>query len=431
MKGKLNLFQVAMLRWRSLHPYNAVHVVRFGQPIDAIRLEAALHAELESLKLTGLDLDAGGRCFEWTGGPLRTTLRVVAANGDAAAALSREIERELNAGFAAEGRVEPFRFFAVDEGAGFCFGLAYDHWIAGGDSIVTLMRGLVARYLDAPGYAPSDQVADRRYGPTYLRLFRGNFLALAKSLAGLPRLALSCRRAYRLRYEAPQDGYNAFLFARIDATDRARLDACASAWGITSHDLLLAMLLRALSPLTMRRLESLHRNEIAIASIVNIRRDLGALAAPALAPYLASFRVSHQAPDELPLRELAAAIHAQTALIKYGKRYLQTLAAMAIVGMEWRFLSTLQRQRYFAKHYPVCAGTTPLHVDRIWTDGGVRPRGPDYIRAVSTGPLAPMVLAFTMVGDAINVGITFRTTVFRRDTVDDVAASMLQSIRTL
>jgi hypothetical protein len=431
MKGKLNLFQIAMLRWRALHPYNAVHVVRFAQPIDAAHLEASLREELESLGLTGLDLDASGRRFEWRGGPMRPPLRVIAAGGDAALVLSREIERELNTGFAADGRVEAFRFFAVDAGADFCFGLAYDHWVAGGDSIVALMQGLVARYLGAPVQSAPTQVLDRRYGPTYLRLFQRHSLALLKSLAGLPRLALNCRHAFRPRYAAPQDGYNAFALARIDPADRARLDVCASAWGVTSHDLLLAMLIRALSPFAKRRLEVAGRDEIAIASIVNIRRDFGPPAAAALAPYLASFRVSHRAPDDLPLRELAAAIQAQTALIKHGKRYLQTLVAMGIVGMEWRFMTPRQRQRFFPKHYPVCAGTTPLQVDRIWTGGGVRPRGPDYIRAVSTGPLAPMILAFTMVGDAINVGITYRTTVFHRDAVDDVAASMLQSIRTL
>jgi len=36
-----------------------------------------------------------------------------------------------------------------------------------------------------------------------------------------------------------------------------------------------------------------------------------------------------------------------------------------------------------------------------------------------------------MVGDVINVGISFRTTVFRRDAVDGVAAAMLRTIRTL
>ena len=116
MKGRLNLFQAAMLRWRALHPYNAVHVVHVTPPLDPARLEAAIRRSSQHLGLTGLDLDARTRRYEWIGGAATPTLRVVAGGGDAFAALCREIERELNAGFAAEGRVEPFRFFAVDDG---------------------------------------------------------------------------------------------------------------------------------------------------------------------------------------------------------------------------------------------------------------------------------------------------------------------------
>jgi hypothetical protein len=431
MKGRLNLFQAAILRWRALHPYNSVHAVRVWEPLEAVRLEAALRAQLELLGITGLELDARRRRYEWHGGPATPGLRVIAAASDSLAALSRESERELNAGFAADGRLEPFRFFALEDGEGFYLGLAYDHWVAGGDSIVGLLHGLVTCYLQGPGQTASDGVSARRYGPTYARLLRRQFPACVNALWGLPRLAASCRRAFRPRYAAPQDGYNAVSFTRIGAADRARLDACASAWGITSHDLLLAIVLKGLSPLTMRRLQSPTRNEIAVASIVNIRRDLGEEASAALAPYLASFRVSHRTPDDMPLRDLAAAINGQTSEIKQRKRYLQTLLAMGIAGFEWRFMSPLQRQRFFAKHYPVCAGTTPLSVDPLWNGGAGRAPGLDYLRAVSTGPLSPMVLAFTMVGDVINVGITFRTTVFRRDAVEGIAAAMLQSIRTL
>ena len=45
---------------------------------------------------------------------------------------------------------------------------------------------------------------------------------------------------------------------------------------------------------------------------------------------------------------LNVAVHAQSSRVKAGKRYLQTLIAMGIAGMEWRFLSTPQRQRFFA-----------------------------------------------------------------------------------
>jgi len=431
MKGKLNLFQASMLRWRALHPYNAVHVVRVAHPIDPVRLEATLRGQLEDLGLTGLDLDAGRQRYEWTGGPASATLRVVAGAGDAFSLLCREMERELNAGFAAEGRVDPFRFFAIEDGAEFYLGVAYDHFVAGGDSVVVLLQGMVHRYLEGAGHEAPEQIDARRYGPTYARLFRRQFLACAKAMLGLPWLAASCRHAFRPRFAAPQDGYNALAFVRIDAADRARLEACAKAWSITAHDLLLAILLKGLAPLTARRLQSATRNEIAVASIANIRRDLGAKAATALAPYLASFRIAHPVPDDITLRELAADVHAQSSRIKRGKRYLQTLIALGIAGAEWRFMSTLQRQRYFPKHFPVCAGTTPLSVDPLWAAGSARHPGIDYIRAVSTGPLAPMILAFTMVGDVINVGISFRTTVFRRDAVDGVAAAMLHSIRTL
>ncbi len=37
MRGRLNLFQAAMLRWRELHPYNAVHVAELPGPLDAAR----------------------------------------------------------------------------------------------------------------------------------------------------------------------------------------------------------------------------------------------------------------------------------------------------------------------------------------------------------------------------------------------------------
>ena len=44
MRGKLNLFQATMLRWRELHPYSAVHAVHVAMPLDAVRLEAAIAA---------------------------------------------------------------------------------------------------------------------------------------------------------------------------------------------------------------------------------------------------------------------------------------------------------------------------------------------------------------------------------------------------
>src|SRR5208282_141735 len=48
MQGTLNLFQATMLRWRELHPYNAVHVVVVGQPLQPARLTTCIACVLES-----------------------------------------------------------------------------------------------------------------------------------------------------------------------------------------------------------------------------------------------------------------------------------------------------------------------------------------------------------------------------------------------
>jgi len=46
MKGRLNLFQAAMLRWRASYPYNAVHVAELPGDLDHARLSKAIDDHL-------------------------------------------------------------------------------------------------------------------------------------------------------------------------------------------------------------------------------------------------------------------------------------------------------------------------------------------------------------------------------------------------
>jgi len=421
---RLNLFQAMMLRWRELYPYSAVHAVRVDQPLNATRLESIAAAMLEERGLTGLELDArGGRCA-WHGGPAGSRLHVVPASDDAPASLDSEIERQLNVPFTADGKIDPFRFFAVNAGPSFYLALAYDHVVAGGDSVARLLNAVVDRY---EGATVAAEAAGSPYAPGYARLFWREKRALLAGLGALPRLAADCRRAVRPRYAAPEDGYNAFTRFTIDAAAQATLGRVAAAWKVSQQDLWLAIALLALSPLAAARASSPRRREIALASILNIRHELGSAAADAFGPCLASFRVAHVVPPGVAPRELALAVHAQTDAIKRRKLYLQTLLATALAGFEWRFLSRARRLRFFAKHYPVSAGVTPLNVNALWRRDGRR-EPPPYVRAISTGPLAPMILGVTASGPVLNVGITFRTTVYSRDAVEGVAAGMLAAI---
>ena len=84
--------------------------------------------------------------------------------------------------------------------------------------------------------------------------------------------------------------------------------------------------------------------------------------------------------------------------------------ALAIASLAWRSLDATRRDSLYAKHYPVWAGLTPLGVAGAWDAmtplAGERPL--DYRRGVSTGPLAPIVVAATYTGRALELGVSFR-----------------------
>src|SRR5437868_4823506 len=111
-----------MVRWRELHPYNAVHVVHVSRPLDQGRLEACIRRRLEELGLTGLCLDASSLRYEWAGGATSLIVGFLAGGADPTAVVHAEIERQLNLAFPASGSFDPFRFFVVAEDTSFHLG---------------------------------------------------------------------------------------------------------------------------------------------------------------------------------------------------------------------------------------------------------------------------------------------------------------------
>lgn len=419
-----------MLRWRDTHPYNAVHVVRIDQPLDPVRLQALIDAHLSALGLTGLVLDGARGRYEYTGGRATTQLRVIAGGEDPLRIVRSEMERELNLPFARDGRIDPFRFFAVGVGSSFYLGLVYDHFIAGGDSIVILLKGLLEHYEGkaAPGAAPS---ALELYPPTFRRLMLRHPWRVLRGMRRLWELPASCRRAFRPRYPGVPDPRNAIAYLRLEPPEVESFVGAARAWGVTQNDLLIAMLMQALSPLTEERRGHRRRNELAIASIINLRRDFDNGATTTFGQFLSSFRVSHKVPTGISLQQLAQDVHAETARIRQKKRYFQTLLAMQMSGAIWRYLTPESRANFHCKNYPVWAGTTPLNVNALWTEGGSDTPAPEYLRAVSTGPLAPLVVAVTTAGNVLHVGLSYRTAAFSVENIDRIAARIHQSFQNL
>jgi hypothetical protein len=402
--------------------------VRVDVPLDAARLGRDIDRLFARQGLTGLELDVSGRRFEYRGGPRGESLEVVAGGQEPRLTLQGEMERQLNRPFARAGRIEPLRFFAVDAGEGFHLGLAYDHFVASGDSIIILLAHLVRSHLAVA----ADATPGERwplYPATYRQLLRRHRLLFLRGLRELPALAASCRRGVRPRYPGGLDGYNAVHLMQVDAPEFAATLRFAKRCGVTLNDLMIALLLKALARHIGPRDPGQRRHEIGIASIVNLRGVMGRDARAAFGQFLAAFRVAHPVPPGITLEAIARDVNMQTARVKREELYLQSLLALGLSAVMWPFLSDAQRRAYHAKNYPVWAGTTPLDAGAIW--GQVAERTPlsEYLRAVSTGPLAPLVLASTTAGGMLEIGITYRRTAFAADDIASLAADIQSMIR--
>jgi hypothetical protein len=427
MRGRLNLFQSSMLRWRELHPYCASHVIAIAAPLDETRLRGAIAGVLEACGLTGLHLDARRRRFEFEGGPAAVALEVLESAGasplNVAAA---QIEATINAPFPSTGRFDPFRFFAIRTDDAFLLGVTYDHFIAGGDSIAVLLTDIADRYVAKE--LPALPMLER-YPPTYGRLFVKHAGRFVRGLVSLPGLLAGWRNAIRPHVSNPADGYNGFVHFGVEAAQFARFRTVAKRWDVTLNDLLLALVLRAVAPIASRRHHSGRRTQVALASIANVRDDFQPPATEVFGQFLSSFRVVHPLPGDESIEALARALSAQTRRAKQLKLYLVTLVAMGAATLIWPFAKPDRRQRLYLKYHPVSAGLTPLNVDALRRHG--TSRDGDYLRAASTGPMSPMVVAVTSSGAAARVGITFRTTALTRADVDAVVSSIEHAMDSL
>jgi hypothetical protein len=401
MRGRLNLMQRMMLRFRELHPYSAVHVATLDGSLDEGRLEAVIASQLEAWGLTGLTLDGRRRRYEYLGGPARVHLERVAAGEHPERMLDAEIERQLNLPFPPGPRMKPFRFFVQPGDSDFRFGIVYDHFIAGGDGGEQVDHRIAARYLDArvpAGAAPA------LYPPTYRSLFARRPGLFLHTLLRLPDMAASVKRAYRAPLDT--DTYNTFARIHLAPAESAALRQSARALGVTLNDVLIAALLGALAPYAPERLAAARRRELNVASIVNIRREFGATAQGAFGQFLAALRVAHTVPAGIEPGALARDVHAATERFKRGRLYMRAVVALALAALGWPLLSPLQRRQFFAKHSPAVAGVSLLSVAAPWRDRAVPLRG--YLRAISTGPLTPLVLAPSLTDQAMDMGVTFR-----------------------
>jgi NRPS condensation-like uncharacterized protein len=212
---------------------------------------------------------------------------------------------------------------------------------------------------------------------------------------------------------------NAYALFTLTPHESGMLFDRAKAWGVTVNDLFIALLMKSLSPCAAARKTARRRRKISIGCIVNTRKDLGVDSTQSLGVFLGSFTVTHEAPDGMTLREFSEGIREQTSRIKRHKLYLGTPLELGLARFALRFFSPARRKKFYVKNYPLCGGITNMNVNSLWEQRG---SGAvlDYFRGVSTGPVTPLVLSVTTFGDRVNIGLSYRPTVFSRNDIENL-----------
>jgi len=427
-KGKLNVFQKTMLRWSEVHPYNAVHVVKIPQPIEMPKLTSILNSHLEGYGLTNLVVDRKHNRFHYDGGPADIKIAFIAEQKGSSDALRSEIEHQLNTPFHMAAPIVPFRFFAMSEGESFYLGIVYIHFISSAESIVLLLKGIVNSFMENAG--PSLCGPLNLYPTGYSSLAQTTLRIMPKWFAAIPSIITVVRQSFRTHYADFSDYGNAFICFHVGPSQFSLLVRAAKRWQVTFNDLFLAILLKSVSPLAVGRMHSTRRKKLSIASIVNIRKDLDIDTVSTFGLFLAAFVVSHTVPEGIRLEDLVKDVHKQTDKIKRHKLYFHAFMKLRIASIMLPLLSRDRQRKFYAKYYPLWGGITNINLNALWPQTGQK-SVMDYVRAVSTGPVTPCVFSFTTVNDTVNVGISYRDTVFSKRDVEMIISEFSKTIADL
>ena len=425
MQGRLNTFQLSMLQWNELHPYNAVHVVRIPEALDLERLKNAITATLEGKGLTGLTLDRNAGKYEYCGGPSSAEIKVHSTGASSSPDLAEEIERQLNTPFAQQERFTPFRFIVVAEKDSFSLGLVYFHPVADAESIVFLLKEMVDAYRgtgNPDGMNPVERYPARR--DNLLRHYPG---VLARKLASLPASSRNMRSTCRPRYRDSENLSNKFTFFSLSSPTLSGMIQAAKSVNVTLNDWFLAVLLKAVSSQAPDRAGAGRRRNLSLGCIVNTRRDLGLDGRRTFGLFLGSFVVHHEVPAGIGLADLARDIGRQTLMIKQRRLYLGSALELTFGRLMMAWFSERRRKKLYQKHYPLWGGLTNMNLNALWPQPeGSRPV--DYFRAVSTGPVTPLVASITTIGPVANIGLTYRPTVFGEADIERIKACLLDPL---
>ena len=185
-------------------------------------------------------------------------------------------------------------------------------------------------------------------------------LTALRSIAGIPKTAAAMRRCFRPPVRNPNDLNNGFAFFDVPALNLKRMMTAAKQWEVTLNDLLLALLMKCISPVAAGRFQSRKRKKIGLGCIVNLRKELGFGSQPVFGLFLGSFVVAHEAPDSASLKSLARDVSAQTREIKKRRVPLGTAVELAFGRVSFFLASRPSGKRNYTRRIIRCGAASRI-----------------------------------------------------------------------
>ncbi len=403
-----------MLLWERLHPYNAVHALRILGPSRPQRLAAAIEAVERAAGIGALEIDRSARACRY----------VPAAAPRVKAGVCDEVGEQtptgllaagLNASFAGRPQT-PFRWTLLEEAGGGAHwvALAYRHVAADAHGAQALLAA-VLQHGRGGGEAPLLRVDGPRRQRVSLR-------ARLEALARFARTFRRLRCAHKMDEDRQGDDRTECAVRTAAPGLLRELRAANRRRGAGLNDACLAALAATVAERSPDRHTSRRRRKLALGTVIS-RRTRGTSAGEVwLGPALRDLVVVVDRPDA-PLAEVLAQISAQTRAARGLPDPGDFDPRLFLIERAWPLLGLRHHRRTYRKVFPVCAGVTSFNVHAGWF--GPAGVGVDrYVRASPPGPVVPIALAPTALGDRLELALVYRRATLTPAAAADVLAGV-------
>ena len=406
-----------------MHPYNAAQEMKLSGEPDCVAWENAWQSALDCSGLGSISL-------------AHNRYQFVSLNGHATTypvrfpelTLEDHISAEMNRPFD-DPREPPFRPFVIRGENHFFAGLIYQHWLADSASIRMLMREWFMRVYDPPK-AGSKKMNLARRGYWHTIGPRHGGWSVAESLMDMTRRHVRLRRVQKIASTALSD--HTTRFQLIPARPGLITQICAAAHrrDVKVNDIFLAALAKACAehvPLQPRR----NRHDVAVGSVVDLRPYGPPSLMNTFGLFLGFTNVICQPSELQNFDRLLYAVARQT-------RHQKTIG-VAPASLMWMsaamFIGSLSKPHelyhFYRKELPLAGGSSNVDLTHTWAADYHPAPLMDYIRVSPTGPMTPLAITTTTLGDQFHLGVTHRTGLIPSERATAVVRMFLDRLESL